>query len=92
MTIEEIRRIAEDVLKPTLGPHGLDHAEIRLEDNQDGEPSIFVVAHFRKGSAPTPGRASLAASGDLARAFYDVGELRFPYLVHRFEDDEMAVD
>ena len=92
MTNEQIRRLAEDVIRPTLEPHGFDHAEIRLVDDQNGDPAIYVEAHFRKGSEPTPGHATLIASGDLFRAFHQRGDVRFPYLEHRFEDDEVAVD
>lgn len=92
MTDEQIRRLAEDVLRPTLGPFGFDHAEVRLAEDHDGDPSIFVEAHFRRGSQPTPGHATLTASGDLFRAFLKRGDVRFPYLEHHFEDDEIAAE
>jgi hypothetical protein len=92
MTEEQIRRLAEDVLRPTLGPFGFDHAEVRFGEDHGGDPAIFVEAHFRKGSEPTPGRATVKASGDLFRAFFERGDHRFPYLEHRFEDDEVAAE
>lgn len=92
MTKDQIRTIAEEVLRPTLGPFGFDHAEIRLDDDHDGDPSIFVEAHFRKGSEPTPGHATLEASGDLFRAFFKRGDPRFPYLEHHFEDEDIAAE
>lgn len=51
-----------------------------------------MEAHFSKGSEPTPGHATLVASGDPFRACSAIGEPRFPCLEHHFEDDEIAVE
>lgn len=92
VSIERLKSVAEEVLRRTLRPYGFDHAEIVFGEDQDGDPSIFVEAHFRKGSEPTPGHATLVASGDLFRAFYELGEPRFPYFKHVFEDDGIAAE
>lgn len=92
MTREESQALAEKVLRPLLGDQGLDHIEVSFGDDHDGFPSIFVEAHFRKDGELVAGPANSRAAGDLFRAFFEKGEERFPYLLYRYEDDEIPAE
>ena len=92
MTDEDIRRLADEVLRRTLGPYGFTRSEVASGFDHDGDPSLFVVAHFNARHGVTPGRASVDAQSGLRDALAEQGEDRFPYIRHRYVDEEYPED
>lgn len=92
MTGDEIHRIANEVLRETLGPHGFAHAEVRPAPDFDGEPSLYVTAHFKPQAGVTNGEASTRALSSLRKRLLDQGEERFPYIRYDYPDDEVLSD
>lgn len=96
MTEDEIRSLADDVLRASFGRFGFDHAEVRADLDHDGEPALFVDAIFRPGSIqkdrPAFADAFGEALGALRDSLLDGGENRFPYLLPFYPDDEFAED
>jgi len=92
MTEEKLRKVADGVLSGVLGVHGFERFEISSGYDHDGDPSLFITAHFRAGHGPVPGKASVTALSRLRDAFMSLGEDRFPYIRHRYSDDEYAGD
>jgi hypothetical protein len=88
MTEDQIARVADDVLRPLLGPLGLENVEVSARQDHDGEPALFISAHYREGSKVPKGTVLLKALGVLHEALRASGEERFPYLDHRFAHDE----
>lgn len=89
---EQIKVVADEVLRQTLGSSGYDHAEVSVREDHSGEESIFVTAHFRTGSHVRSGAASLDARVGLIEAMQERGERRFPYIDLFFPDDEFPED
>jgi hypothetical protein len=92
MTEDEIHRIANEVLRETLGPHGFQSADIRPAPDFDGEPSLHVTAHFKPQAGVTNGEASTRALSTLRRRLLERGEERFPYIRYDYPDDEVLGD
>jgi hypothetical protein len=88
MNGDRIVALADKTLRPLLGPLGLDRVEVVQGRDHDDVESLFVTAYYLKGSTVPQGNVLLSALGALHKAFVDAGENRFPYLDHRFSDDE----
>ncbi len=88
MDDKQIAGLADKTLKPFLGPLGLDRVEVEPGRDHDDAPSLFVTAYYRPGSKVPEGDVLLKALGALHKAFLDAGEVRFPYLDHRFAGEE----
>ena len=92
MTDEEVRAVADRVLRQTLGSFGYTKVLVRSGYDHDGDPALFLRAHFKPGSGPVPGGPSNGALSALSDALYARGEHRFPYLTHYYPDDEFPED
>ena len=88
MNIDQIAAIAEEVLRPQLGPAGLDRVEVVPGRDHDGDPALFITAYYRPGSGVPSGEVLSNSHGALHEALQREGEERFPYLDHRFSNDE----
>ncbi|GGK41675.1 hypothetical protein [Salinarimonas ramus] len=90
MTDEEIRRLVEPILRKHLGPFGFETAEVVSGRDHDGDPAIFVRAHYRPSDPKAAGKARIHASIAIADALSDRGEERYPYLRHLIPDAEVS--
>jgi hypothetical protein len=88
MNTDEVAVLADAILRPILGPLGLDHIEVAAGRDHDDDPALFVTAHYRKGSAVPSGEALSGALSALHEGLQTKGEARFPYLDHRFGNDD----
>lgn len=86
MTEQDIAELAESVLRPRLGPLGLQRVDVTSGRDHDGDRVLFVAAHYREGSRVPDGQVLLDALGALHQALQKAGEDRPPYLDHRFVD------
>lgn len=92
MTEAEIRKVANEVLRETLGAHGFEQADVRPVPDFAGEPALYVTAHFKPQAGVTNGEASTRALSSLRRRLLDAGEERFPYIWYDYPDDEVLGD
>lgn len=88
MNDEQVAAVANETLRLRLGPLGLDRVEVSSGEDHDGDPALFFTAHFRRGSEVPTGAILLDALGALHQALQKKGEHRFPYLDHRFHNEE----
>jgi hypothetical protein len=80
--------IIDDVLRAKLGPHGFDHADVRVDLDHDGEEALFIDAVLKPNSPLVEGKIYSKALGALSDALLKHGERRFPYLMLRHLDAE----
>ena len=92
MTDDEVRAVADEVLRERLGPLGFRRALVRSGFDHHGDPALFIRAHFEPGSGPTGANPLGAALSALHDAFLERGETRFPYLSHYYPDDDFPED
>ena len=88
MTDDEVRSIADKVLRERLGSLGFTRALVRSGHDHDGDPALFIRAHFEPGSGPIGGSPLGDALSALHDALLEKAETRFPYLSHYYPDDE----
>lgn len=91
MNQQEIERLADDILRPALAKFGYARSEIEFRRDEDGDPSIYVTAHFGTGSN-VPGQDGLDVASALAIALRERGEDRWSYLRHQYDDEEVGAD
>lgn len=84
----QIERIAHDILTKSLGPSGFDHAEIEERPDHDDEEALYVTVVFKAGAPVTTGKDSADAMESLVDELRAGGEVRFPYLIFNYPDDE----
>ena len=92
MTEAEISKVANEVLRDTLGAHGFQRAAVQPAPDHDGGPSLKVTAHFRPQAGVTSGEASTRALSSLRQRLLDAGEERLPYIRYDYPDDEVLGD
>jgi hypothetical protein len=92
MTLEELVTLAEAALRPRLGRLGLEHVEVSAREDHDGDPSLFVTAHYKPGSEIPKGDLLSEALSDLNLTLRDAGETRFAYLDHRFAGEDQMFE
>lgn len=90
---DEIVRVADEVLAVEFAAVGFVRSRVLAGIEQDGEPTISVVARFRPGAEAVPGKAALRAMTALHRALQARGEERESVLRYEFPDDDVpAID
>jgi hypothetical protein len=92
MTLEQVVALAETALRQRLGRLGLEHIDVSAREDHDGDPSLFITAHYKPGSEVPKGELLSAALSDLNRTLRDAGETRFAYLDHRFAGEDQMFE
>lgn len=92
LTLEQITDIADQVLRSTLGGSGYDKVEVRTGLDHEGEPSLFLTAHFKPAAGVTNAKLALDARVALWTALRERNDERFPYIRFVYPDDLSPVD
>ena len=87
MTGEDVRVLANEVLRPTLGPVGFTSAEVEVGENDVGEDAFFVKVHFKPGSRAADGRVYNDALWNMWNALRSRGEQRYAHLLWSYAED-----
>lgn len=80
-----IEKAIRRVLASRLKKFGFEDAEIAAGVDHDGDPVIFIDAHYRLTDEPVDPDATLATLMELRRKLIHDGEDRFPHLRHHFD-------
>ena len=92
MTKDDVRVLADEVLRPILGPVGFTSSDVREKPDHDGEDSLYVDVHFSPDAMVVKGRIYLDAQIAVVQALTERGEHRFPYLRYAYLDDSPEVE
>ena len=92
MKENEVRALAETILRPLLGPFGFVSADVETRPDHDGDDSFVVTAHFKKGSEVASGRTYVNAQVAMIDALALHGENRFPYFRYDYPDEPAPFD
>lgn len=74
------------VLRERLGRHGFRDATILAGDDHDGDPVIFVTAHFDLVTRPLDASITFDMTSKLQDALEPIGETRFPIVSFDFDE------
>ncbi len=87
MTRDDIRALADEVLRPLLGPVGFEFSDIVEKENSVGEDALYVTAHMTPEAQLEPGVIYTDALVAMQDALTHRGERRFAYLKYDFPAD-----
>lgn len=84
---DAVRVLADEVLKPILGPVGFTSSEVEERENYAGEEASFVKVRFAPGSRAVGGRVYDEALWSVSKALQSRGEKRFAHLLWAYSDE-----
>ena len=90
--IDKIRTKLTKVVEKALDRKSIDEISIDEQDNQTGEPSIYVSITMKTVDDIPDVRRQGALTHNLVLALEDMEDARFPYLFIGATDDEMVDD
>jgi hypothetical protein len=80
----------EGVLKARMGRFGFKRASVRAGEDHDGDPVLRTDAEYTYSEKPIDVRATVGLTTELRDALEKVGEYRFPYIRHHFDERQQT--
>ena len=78
-----------NVLRQKLGSHGFRTASVCAGSDHDGDPVLFIEAHFDLVPHPIDPIIIAGMTVALQKALEGIGEQRFPHISYDFHDDQV---
>ena len=82
----EIAKLIERTVQESMQPFGLKSVGVRAGEDHDGDPVIFVEAHYDLSQTPIDTMVMAELIGILRGRLWDAGERRFPHIRHHFDE------
>ena len=82
----EIVELIERTVRESMQPFGLKSVDVRAGEDHDGDPVIFVEAHYELSEAPVDTMVIIELDDKLWERLWNAGEKRFPHVRHRFDE------
>lgn len=76
------------VVQDRLAQHGLRDVLIEPGSDQDGDPVLFVTAHFDLVAEPIDPAITFDLTGPVREALAEMGETRYPHIRFEFHEDQ----
>ena len=89
---KKVRGTIERVLRERLGPFGFREATVRAGPDHDGDPVLFVVAHFDLVPEPIDVGITVGVTSAVRDALDEIGETRFPHINYDLHDDQTLAE
>ena len=86
---KKVRDAIERVLRERLGHQLFREAEVRAGTDHDGEPVLFIVAHFDLVPEPIDPAFTVGITVAVSDALDEIGETRFPHITYDLHDDQV---
>ena len=87
MTRDDVRTLADEVLKPILGSVGFAYSDVIERADSVGENALYVTVHMAPDAEYRPSFRYSDALMAIQDALVDRGESRFAYLKYDFPSD-----
>ena len=84
----QVKRTIERVLRKRLAAFGLNRTKIRAGWDHEGDPVLFVDAYYKRLDRPIEAKATFGLPTELRTALAELGESRFPYIRHHFDEHQ----
>jgi hypothetical protein len=81
-----IVELIERTVRESMQPFGLTAVEVRAGEDHDGDPVIFVEAHYELSETPVDTMVIIELLGILRERLWNAGEKRFPHIRHKFDE------
>lgn len=82
----EIVELIERTVRESMQSFGLESVDVRAGEDHDGDPVIFVEAHYELSKTPVDTMAIVELDGILRERLWNTGEKRFPHVRHNFDE------
>jgi hypothetical protein len=82
--VEQIKRMVHEA----MAPFGLRSVEVRPGEDHDGDPVIFVEAHYDLSERPLELGVTDRLSSVINDLAWGSGETRFPHIWHKFHEKQ----
>ena len=89
---DKTRAVIISVLRQKLERSGFRTASVRAGGDHDGDPVLFIEAHFDLVADPIDPAITSGITAALCTALEEVGETRFPHIRYDFHDDQVIVE
>jgi hypothetical protein len=91
----DIVELIERTVRESMAPFGLRAVDVRAGEDHDGDPVIFVEAHYDLSERPIDPRLTAKLTSRLTTTLRDRlwerGEIRFPHVRHKFDERQKVV-
>ena len=82
----QIVELIERTVRESMQPFGLKSVDVRAGEDHDGDPVIFVEAHYELSETPVETMVIIGLLGILRERLWNTGEKRFPHIRHKFDE------
>ena len=89
---DKVREAITRTLREKLGLHGFRDATVTAGPDHDGDPVLFVVAHFDLVPLPFDPAITVGVTTAVRDALYEIGEDRFPHTRYEIPDDQPILE
>ena len=87
MNRDDVRTLADEVLRPILGPVGFAYSDVMERENSVGEDALYVTVHMSPEAQLEPGVVYTDALVAMQDTLIHRGDRRFAYLNYDFPAD-----
>ncbi len=92
----EIVDLISETVREIMGPFGLADVTVRAGEDHDGDPVIYIEAHYALSEQPidmkTASKATRHLTNTLCDRLWERGETRFPHTRHKFDERQSLVN
>ena len=88
MLREDVVATINEILHAQLDAIGFVSADIREDEDHDGEPILRIVIHYAKIGNEVDPTPTFSLARHIKDAIRPLGEDRFPHFRHLFPDDQ----
>ena len=87
-TTQAIQGEIKTLLRQRLEKFGFDRAEIHEGHDSSGDPALFIDAYYHLSRQPVETMEILRLLTDIRNTLVHMGETRFPYVRHHFDEKQ----
>ena len=91
MTDDQVRELAERVLRPILEPSGYESVDAVPKSSDEGDSTLLVTVRFKQDSQADSDDA-INARIALRRALQEAGDPRVPHFRYDFRGEEIPAE
>lgn len=87
----EVKDLVTDVIKREMGPFGLADVAVSPATDDDGDAVLAIDVRYEAKGAPIDPKVVAGLLHKLRDQLWAVGERRFPFIRHHFQEQQKVV-
>lgn len=85
---DKIVELIRDTVRESMQAFGLRGVSVRVGEDHDGDPVLFVEADYDLTDTPIDTAVTAGLTTKLRDKLWAVGETRFPHIRHKFPEEQ----